>query len=55
MTYEYDCWKCEEWHLLTDYHTPELTDEELQRINEWTGATIRNAETKEVVLRGAYG
>lgn len=55
MRYEYDCWKCKEWHLLESNGEVELQDEELQRINEWTGASIRNAETKEIVLRGVNG
>lgn len=47
MKYEYECWKCSEWH------PTEITDfTKLAEMVELTGASIRLIDTKRVIIDG---
>lgn len=50
MFVEYECWKCGIWH--------EATFDSMKEIEEFvsvSGASVRNVNTLEVILRGGNG
>ena len=42
--YEYECWKCNEWHRLGEDIT---TLEQAKEATAWTGATVKEIELTE--------
>lgn len=47
MIVEYDCWKCGVWHEATLESDTDLTS-----FVSAIGASVRNAETKELIIEG---
>lgn len=47
MIIEYECWKCGVWHEATLDSDTDLTS-----FVSVTGTSVRNADTKEVIMKG---
>ena len=50
MFVEYDCWKCGIWHEVQFESMAEI--EEFVRVS---GASVRNLNTLEIIMRGVNG